>query len=1162
MSGAQMFYVPGVEIIPGYRLQKFLGQGGFGQVWQAEAPGGTEVAIKILSLENTQGLKELRAIQLMKRMRHPNLVPIMAIWVRDDRGHILDNAEMERLSSGEPLTARPAELILAMGLGDKNLKQRLQECRAQALEGIPPEELLRYMEEAAKAIDYLNDPQRSILHRDIKPQNIMIVGDAVQVCDYGLARVVTAAARSTAAWGTPAYEAPEALAGQPAASSDQYSLAITYVELRTGYLPFKGETPAAIVYEQSRGILDLSRLPEAERPIIRRATALDPLARYPTCTAMVYDLKRAILGIEAGLSTVGSALPSRVSSSAGAKPETGFDLAKTPDSGQTRRFFAAAQAQTPKPASAEHVPAAVTPESGKETPLSGDQSQREMTETLPPRKPSGIGMEAAQPQPAYVPWSGESPGPARPNWVYLLPAGALATLILIGALYYFRPAPDVVSPSKSSPPSTPTVASTSGTQPGTGDKHEQQGTKDGSRDVIPPRPPPISGREFVRLVRLPTDLVTLWGKQSLQGIGSICERVAGDPRLSRLQDAQEGLLIVTGLYMAVYPPGDTLLLRLTRAQCLRQTRRFEQARAELQKAQRLVNTPRERMELMRAQAAIAADDPRATDEELAQLAGRLALAARTDDELARLYAHVLLQRVERYWILRFDERSALPLAKECLALDRRHVHVTLLAFGAEVFLHNKHDPGVGLAAAEEALRLQNTGYPAYVSALYSAEAGKWAEAAQYLMAAWSAGSSSGTEWLTETRKRRARDVLARAITGAVSPDSRAFFATLDVPADQVARWWTLYTGLSSDSGRGEPEPTLINLIGQLARYHSNDPTHTKAGREWLEKISIGDLASFRSDAPALYRTVLLEKARLSVGSARNKQALAAYHSILTSYPQGRAQEANDHLYREVLAPADKLIAEAVAKGSGSIAVESLRDLSIASGAYLWHKKKKAEAYERFLRALQIIRASLPDAGILDPNMTDHQLVKTLQAIRTVGLNVDEEQDLFKRYWDWVEKPHKKDLPLLLKELESYTTHTVLVQRDCRQERSRWLQVLNTIEQLADDSAISVQAHISAVGINRIILANKWQPADPELTDKVDLFYRKMLEAVYRDLLLKETYRWAGAGKYARDLVQAYKKSGVEEFVEKAKKLEEALEQYDRTVPEERKIGRSSAPIRG
>jgi serine/threonine protein kinase/cytochrome c-type biogenesis protein CcmH/NrfG len=310
-------YEIGSEPVPGYRLVRFLGQGAFGQVWQANAPGGTETALKIISLSGKQGLKEFRALGLVKRIRHPNLVPIVAFWLKDASGNCLDDAlaleDLEKKASEvSELVAtmvaeiqqspRPVELVIAMGLGEKDLGRRLEECRAEGLQGIPVKELLGYMEDSARAIDYLNRPRTSygaegvaVQHCDIKPFNIMIVGDAAQVCDFGLARMLGDVRKTATAAGTVAYVSPECLSNcEPSLATDQYSLAVTYVELRTGSLPYRSEKLPEVVNAVLKGQLDLSRLTEAEQEVIRRATALDPFDRWPSSMEMVHALRRAV----------------------------------------------------------------------------------------------------------------------------------------------------------------------------------------------------------------------------------------------------------------------------------------------------------------------------------------------------------------------------------------------------------------------------------------------------------------------------------------------------------------------------------------------------------------------------------------------------------------------------------------------------------------------------------------------------------------------------------------------------------------------------------------------------------------------------------------------------------------------------------------------------
>jgi WD40 repeat protein len=160
------------------------------------------------------------------------------------------------------------------------------------------------MEESAKGIDFLNSPHESlgkdmasIQHCDIKPENIMLTGNSVMICDFGVARVLAdpqVAATGTSMAGSPAYMAPESIARKPCVTTDQYALAITYYELRTGKLPFQSETWADVFDAHRSGNLDLSSIPAAEQEVIRKATSVNPTDRYPSTVAMVRALRRVI----------------------------------------------------------------------------------------------------------------------------------------------------------------------------------------------------------------------------------------------------------------------------------------------------------------------------------------------------------------------------------------------------------------------------------------------------------------------------------------------------------------------------------------------------------------------------------------------------------------------------------------------------------------------------------------------------------------------------------------------------------------------------------------------------------------------------------------------------------------------------------------------------
>ena len=269
----------GVEPVAGYTLIRKLGQGGFGEVWEAEAPGGVRVALKFIRLGTAQAGPELRALEVIRNIRHPHLLDVQfAVPVEDC-------------------------LIVAMPLCDQSLWDRLKECQKEGRPGLPRDELIGYMEELARAIDFLNEPRHpagdghlvGVQHRDIKPQNIFLVGGSVRLADFGLAKILEASCANHTGSMSPHYVAPEALKGTVAPQSDQYSLAVTYCQLRTGTLPVTGKSISEIIYNHLNGIPDLSALPEEERPVVGRALAKEPGARWPTCRAFVIGLEEAAL---------------------------------------------------------------------------------------------------------------------------------------------------------------------------------------------------------------------------------------------------------------------------------------------------------------------------------------------------------------------------------------------------------------------------------------------------------------------------------------------------------------------------------------------------------------------------------------------------------------------------------------------------------------------------------------------------------------------------------------------------------------------------------------------------------------------------------------------------------------------------------------------------
>jgi serine/threonine protein kinase len=264
---------PDSEPLPGYRLLEPIGTGGFGEVWRCVAPGGILKAIKFvygnlnaLDGDDARAIQEMKALERVKQVRHPFVLSIEQI---QDVG---------------------GELVIVMELADKNLHECLQEYQQAGRPGIPRDILLGFLDDAAVGLDHLIE-KHNLQHLDVKPRNLFTVADRVKVADFGLVKTLERSSSSGLMGGvTPIYAAPETFSNKISKHSDQYSLAVVYIELLTGKRPFAGKNIRQLALQHMNEPPDLSMLPEVDRPVLARALAKDPDERFPSCTAFIRSL--------------------------------------------------------------------------------------------------------------------------------------------------------------------------------------------------------------------------------------------------------------------------------------------------------------------------------------------------------------------------------------------------------------------------------------------------------------------------------------------------------------------------------------------------------------------------------------------------------------------------------------------------------------------------------------------------------------------------------------------------------------------------------------------------------------------------------------------------------------------------------------------------------
>lgn len=287
-SAAQQRQTAVARHVGRFRLDRELGRGGEGTVFLAYEPMlGRQVALKLHQVAQWSELGEarlMRAVAAAARLDHPNVCRVLdagregsTLWVAMQfvAGQTLAEQLAARRLSGEPLSVREAARLLCGVAGG------LQHAH-----------------------------QRGVLHRDVKPGNVIVraPGDAV-LTDFGLARGIAASDDLTLTGdlrGTPAYMAPEHLEGLTAGGGDAdvradlWALGVMLYECVTLQHPFAGVSQAAVARAIAARPLwsqpSWRRMPADLRAVLATALAVDPAQRYASAAALVDDLARLASG--------------------------------------------------------------------------------------------------------------------------------------------------------------------------------------------------------------------------------------------------------------------------------------------------------------------------------------------------------------------------------------------------------------------------------------------------------------------------------------------------------------------------------------------------------------------------------------------------------------------------------------------------------------------------------------------------------------------------------------------------------------------------------------------------------------------------------------------------------------------------------------------------
>ena len=261
-----------------YQIVAPLGEGGMAAVYKAYQPAMERyVALKVLPRHFSDDpeftARFQREAKILAQLQHPYILPVFDSGQADGYAYIV----MPFVQSGTLTDLLKGQPLLLPFIG-------------------------RIITQIGEALDYAH--ARGLIHRDIKPSNVLMdeSGNCL-LADFGLARIADASINLTASgaiMGTPAYMSPEQGSGQEVDTrSDIYALGIILYELVTGRVPYKAETPVAVIFKHIQDPLPSARklnpeLPEALELVILKALSKNPEDRYQTAADMIKAVQTAI----------------------------------------------------------------------------------------------------------------------------------------------------------------------------------------------------------------------------------------------------------------------------------------------------------------------------------------------------------------------------------------------------------------------------------------------------------------------------------------------------------------------------------------------------------------------------------------------------------------------------------------------------------------------------------------------------------------------------------------------------------------------------------------------------------------------------------------------------------------------------------------------------